>query len=262
MPRYARASSSPQRSARRRPPRPRTSISARNSSAWNAVANTSTSRGVRLSVLRDDSVEVESAVARHPGVGEVAAYAVPSPLGEDEVMLAVVPTDPALSPPELHAYCRDVLPRFSLPSFIRFVPEMPYTPTNKIRKVQLRERRRNASRAPRRLGDARRRAQRDAPRVRAAGRTKTDRPSAAKHGAAIAFDPVALVASAGGAPVASASRSPSFLGHVDASASERVDSAPPARDVEQLEMADRVRERRIDHQLLALRLETEHRPQK
>jgi crotonobetaine/carnitine-CoA ligase len=85
------------------------------------------------------SVEVESAVARHEGVGEVAAYAVPSSLGEDEVMLAVVPTDPQLSPQGLHAYCQTVLPRFSVPSFIRFVAEMPYTPTNKIRKVQLRE---------------------------------------------------------------------------------------------------------------------------
>jgi carnitine-CoA ligase len=85
------------------------------------------------------SVEVENAVARHPHVGEVAAYAVPSTLGEDEVMLAVVPTDPAFSPDDLHAFCREVLPRFALPTFIRFVAEMPYTPTNKIRKVQLRE---------------------------------------------------------------------------------------------------------------------------
>jgi crotonobetaine/carnitine-CoA ligase len=55
------------------------------------------------------------------------------------VMLAVVPADPQLSPVDLHTYCREVLPRFSVPSFIRFIAEMPYTPTNKIRKVQLRE---------------------------------------------------------------------------------------------------------------------------
>jgi crotonobetaine/carnitine-CoA ligase len=85
------------------------------------------------------SVEVESAVARHGGVGEVAAYAVPSSLGEDEVMIAVVPSDPKLSPGDLHAYCQAVLPRFSVPSFIRFIAEMPYTPTSKIRKAQLRE---------------------------------------------------------------------------------------------------------------------------
>jgi crotonobetaine/carnitine-CoA ligase len=85
------------------------------------------------------SVEVEGAIAGHAGVGEVAAYAVPSSLGEDEVMIAVVPVDPQLSPAALHAYCKEVLPRFSVPSFIRFIAEMPYTPTNKIRKVQLRE---------------------------------------------------------------------------------------------------------------------------
>ncbi len=85
------------------------------------------------------SFEVEAAVARHEDVAEVAAYAVPSELGEDELMLAVVPSNPALTPQALHAFCREVLPRFSLPTFIRFVDEMPYTPTNKIRKVQLRE---------------------------------------------------------------------------------------------------------------------------
>jgi crotonobetaine/carnitine-CoA ligase len=85
------------------------------------------------------SVEVENAVLRHEGVAEVAAYGVPSTLGEDEVMLAVVPSNPALSPMDLHAFCQQVLPRFSVPSFIRFIAEMPYTPTNKIRKVQLRE---------------------------------------------------------------------------------------------------------------------------
>jgi crotonobetaine/carnitine-CoA ligase len=85
------------------------------------------------------SFEVEAAVARHEGVAEVAAYAVPSELGEDEVMIAVLPSDPGLTAEALHAFCREVLPRFSLPSYIRFVAEMPYTPTNKIRKVRLRE---------------------------------------------------------------------------------------------------------------------------
>ena len=85
------------------------------------------------------SFEVESAVARLPGVAEVAAYAVPSELGEDEVMLAVVPSDPGLSAEQLHVACAGVLPRFSLPAYIRFLDAMPYTPTNKVRKVQLRE---------------------------------------------------------------------------------------------------------------------------
>ena len=84
------------------------------------------------------SFEVESAVARLAGVGEVAAYAVPSSLGEDEVMLAVVRSDPTLTPEALHAACAGVLPRFSLPAYVRFLDRMPYTPTNKIRKVDLR----------------------------------------------------------------------------------------------------------------------------
>src|SRR6476619_4178773 len=49
------------------------------------------------------------------------------------------------------------------------------------------------------------------------------------------------------------------LGHVDAAAAERVDPTPAAGDVEQLEMADLLWQHRIDDEVLALRLEAEHR---
>lgn len=84
------------------------------------------------------SFEVESEVARHPGVAEVAAYPVPSELGEDEVMLAVVRSDGALDAATLHAHCRATVPRFAVPRYIRFVDELPHTPTAKVRKVELR----------------------------------------------------------------------------------------------------------------------------
>src|SRR5262245_31906655 len=48
---------------------------------------------------------------------------------------------------------------------------------------------------------------------------------------------------------------------LDPPSPERVDSAPAARDVEQLEMVDPRRERRVDDEVIAHRLEPEHRPQ-
>ena len=84
------------------------------------------------------SVEVEEAVLRHPGVAEVAAYPVPSELGEDEVMIAVVRADEALTAAEVARHCAAGLPRFAVPAYIRFVPALPHTPTAKVEKYRLR----------------------------------------------------------------------------------------------------------------------------
>jgi crotonobetaine/carnitine-CoA ligase len=85
------------------------------------------------------SVEVELAASRHAAVAEVAAYPVPSELGEDEVMLAVVVRDgEQLSAEELLAHCRETLPRFAVPRYIRFVDSLPRTPTQKVAKYRLR----------------------------------------------------------------------------------------------------------------------------
>jgi len=83
------------------------------------------------------SFEVESAVLKHQAVTEVAAYAVPSELGEDEVMVAVVPSG-NVTPEELARYCEQSLPRYAVPRYIRFVDAMPHTATNKVQKAELR----------------------------------------------------------------------------------------------------------------------------
>ena len=85
------------------------------------------------------SFELETEIGAHPSVEEVAAYPVPSPLGEDEVMIAVVLTERTLSPEDLHAFCRGRLPAFAMPRHIRFMPALPHTPTNKVRKPELRD---------------------------------------------------------------------------------------------------------------------------
>ena len=45
----------------------------------------------------------------------------------------------ALTPEELHAYLKETMPRFMVPRFVEFVDALPKTPTEKIRKVELRE---------------------------------------------------------------------------------------------------------------------------
>lgn len=87
------------------------------------------------------SFELEFAVNKHPDVMECAAVAVASELGEDEVKMVVVLKDGAdLSVEAFWKFCDEVLPRFWVPSFLEFRPELPKTANHKIQKYVLRER--------------------------------------------------------------------------------------------------------------------------
>jgi crotonobetaine/carnitine-CoA ligase len=89
------------------------------------------------------SHEVENAVASLDGVAEVAAYAVPAGAEgtEDEVMLAVVLRDDAsLDAAAVAAHADVGLPRFARPRYIDIVEALPTTPTQKVRKQELRTR--------------------------------------------------------------------------------------------------------------------------
>ena len=69
-----------------------------------------------------------------------AAIAVPSELGEDEVMAFIVPTNGVSTSPEVILDdCAKILPYFALPRFIEFVDNLPLTETGKIRKAELRQ---------------------------------------------------------------------------------------------------------------------------
>jgi len=82
------------------------------------------------------SLEVEAEVLAHPQVRECAAYPVPSELGEDEVMVAVI-VEPPLEAEALGAYLDERMPKFMQPRFIRIVEDLPKTPTAKVRKAEL-----------------------------------------------------------------------------------------------------------------------------
>jgi crotonobetaine/carnitine-CoA ligase len=87
------------------------------------------------------SWEVEQAVLEHRSVSAAAAFPIPSELGEDDVMAAIV-LEPgqALTPEELIEHCRPLLPYFAVPRYVEFVSELPLTENGKVRKQVLRER--------------------------------------------------------------------------------------------------------------------------
>jgi crotonobetaine/carnitine-CoA ligase len=89
------------------------------------------------------TMEVESVVRAHPAVADVAAFGIPaedSP-GESELALHVVlkaretPTHE-----DIARFINDNAPHFFVPLYIEFVDALPYTPTQKVQKYQLRER--------------------------------------------------------------------------------------------------------------------------
>jgi len=89
------------------------------------------------------SFEVEDVVRSHPDVAECAVVGVPADEdgGEDEVMVFIVAVaGAALDPAGLLAFCTPKMPAFALPRFVEVIAELPKTPSEKVRKEELRKR--------------------------------------------------------------------------------------------------------------------------
>lgn len=87
------------------------------------------------------SFEVEAIVAGHPAVAECAAVAVPAELGEDEVLVVVVPRPgQRVEPAELVEFLAPQMPRFMVPRYVIVAAELPKTDaTLRVRKHELRQ---------------------------------------------------------------------------------------------------------------------------
>jgi crotonobetaine/carnitine-CoA ligase len=87
------------------------------------------------------SFEVEQSVLKHPAVADVAAHAVPSEFGEDDVKIVVVvrPGD-ASTPEDLLRHCIDRMPGFAVPRYIEIVDDLPRNAVGRVLKYVLRER--------------------------------------------------------------------------------------------------------------------------
>lgn len=82
--------------------------------------------------------EVEHVIMDHPAVEDVAVYAVPSELAEDEIMASIkVVEGHTLKPEELIGFLQDKLARFAIPRYVRIVDEFPMTSTHRIIKNEL-----------------------------------------------------------------------------------------------------------------------------
>jgi len=84
--------------------------------------------------------EIDQVVSSHPMVLEAAAFAVPSELGEDEIMLAVVSkTGEAISPDEMAIWCQQRLSAMKCPRYYVQLDSLPHTPSHRIAKYRLKE---------------------------------------------------------------------------------------------------------------------------
>ncbi len=84
------------------------------------------------------ALEVENAVLKHPDVLECAAYAVPSEMAEDEIMVTMACVEgKQVDPAQLADFLREHLAKFAVPRYYRIIPEMPKTETHRIIKKDL-----------------------------------------------------------------------------------------------------------------------------
>jgi carnitine-CoA ligase len=88
------------------------------------------------------SMEVERQVSDHPQIKEAAAIGVKAGEGassEDEIMIVCIAEGEAPDPAELTHWMAERMPYFMVPRYIRFVDQLPKTPTERVQKVKLRD---------------------------------------------------------------------------------------------------------------------------
>jgi crotonobetaine/carnitine-CoA ligase len=83
--------------------------------------------------------ELDRVVGQHHGVAEAAAIAVPSELGEDEILVAVVPkSGTVLTASDIARWCAQHLAPIKIPRYVVFLDSLPHTPTHRVAKFTLR----------------------------------------------------------------------------------------------------------------------------
>ena len=89
------------------------------------------------------SMEVEAVFISHDDVLEAAAVGVKASEGasaEDEILVCLVARDGCdIDPAALLDWCEERMPYFALPRYLRVMESLPKTPTERVRKVELRD---------------------------------------------------------------------------------------------------------------------------
>ncbi len=83
--------------------------------------------------------EIETILKGHEGILEAAAVPVPSELGEDEVAVFIIKASADLSERAVIDYAVLNMAYFMVPRYVKFVEELPRTPSQKVSKHVLRE---------------------------------------------------------------------------------------------------------------------------
>jgi crotonobetaine/carnitine-CoA ligase len=84
--------------------------------------------------------ELDRVIGEHPAVAEAAAVAVPSPLGEDDILVAVVPRPGmTVTPAEIAAWCAERLAAIKRPRYVLITDALPHTPTHRVAKYRLKQ---------------------------------------------------------------------------------------------------------------------------
>ncbi|MEP7349929.1 MAG: AMP-binding protein [Sphingorhabdus sp.] len=88
------------------------------------------------------AVEVETILAKHPAIRQVAVAATPDPVRGDEVAALIVAdasTDEEATAAEIARWSLEEMAYYKVPGWIGFVTELPRTPTEKILRAALKE---------------------------------------------------------------------------------------------------------------------------
>jgi crotonobetaine/carnitine-CoA ligase len=92
--------------------------------------------------------ELDRVIGLHPDVAEATAIAVPSELGEDEILVAVVTREGAtLAASDIGEWCARHLAPIKMPRYVVFVDSLPHTPTHRVAKFKLKNDRELLARA-------------------------------------------------------------------------------------------------------------------
>lgn len=84
--------------------------------------------------------ELEMIISRHDSIREAAAVAVPSELGEDDVLVFVVMKEGHdFAPDKIIRFCDENMPYFMVPRYLAPLSALPKTSSEKIEKYKLRE---------------------------------------------------------------------------------------------------------------------------
>jgi len=82
--------------------------------------------------------ELDRVISAHPGVLEAAAIGVPSELGEDEILVVVVPKPGVeVTVADIVEWCRERLSPIKVPRYVAFTEGLPHTPSHRVAKHRL-----------------------------------------------------------------------------------------------------------------------------